>query len=125
VRRFLAPEQVGGVVYSDGEVPPAELTLGLAEAIRAGGPWGQGFPEPVFDNAFEVLDRRVVGGHHLKLVLRPLDGAGAVDAIAFNQAERAEAALPDRVRVAYHVEVNQYRGAPRVQLRVAHLEAEP
>jgi single-stranded-DNA-specific exonuclease len=122
VRRFLVPEQVGGVVYSDGEIPATELTLDLAEAIRAGGPWGQGFPEPVFDNAFEVLDSRVVGGHHLKLALRPLDGTGTMDAIAFNQAERAGEGLPGRLRVAYHVEVDEFRGAPRLQLRVAHLE---
>jgi single-stranded-DNA-specific exonuclease len=125
VRRFLAPEQVGGVVYSDGEIPAAELSLGLAEAIRGGGPWGQGFPEPLFDSAFEVLDSRIVGGHHLKLALRPLDGAAAMDAIAFNQAERTGAGLPDRLRVAYHVEVDEFRGAPRLQLRVAHLEPEP
>jgi single-stranded-DNA-specific exonuclease len=122
VRRFLVPEQISGVVYSDGEIPATELTLDLAEAIRAGGPWGQGFPEPVFDNAFEVLDSRVVGGHHLKLALRPLDGTGTMDAIAFNQAERAGKGLPGRLRVAYHVEVDEYRGAPRLQLRVAHLE---
>ncbi len=125
VRRLLAPEQVGGVVYSDGEIPATELNLGLAEAIRGGGPWGQGFPEPVFDSAFEVLDRRIVGGHHLKLALRPLDGAGAVDAIAFNRAAPAGPDLPDRLRVAYHVDIDEFRGAPRLQLRVAHLEPEP
>lgn len=125
VRRHLAPEDAAGVVQSDGEVPAGELTLGLAEAIRAGGPWGQGFPEPLFDNAFEVLERRVVGGHHLKLRLRHWDGTAGVEAIAFNRAQEASSGLPDRVRIAYHLDVNDFRGESRLQLRVAHWEAAP
>ena len=125
VRRWLAPEDVAGVVHSDGEITAAELGMDLAEAIRAGGPWGQGFPEPLFDSTFEVLDRRVVGGHHLKLMLRPADGPQGIEAIAFNQAEQAMSGLPERLRVAYHLEVNEFRGESRVQLRVAHWEAAP
>jgi len=124
VRRWLAPEDMAGVIQSDGEIAAADLELGLAEAIRAGGPWGQGFPEPLFDNAFEVMDRRVVGGQHLRLILRPLDGRRGIEAIAFHQAERAAAGVPARLRVAYNLEVNDFRGESRVQLRVAHWEAE-
>lgn len=125
VRRWLAPEDVAGVIHSDGGIDAQDLDLGLAEAIRAGGPWGQGFPEPLFDDAFEVLGRRVVGDHHLRLSLRPGGSAQTVEAIAFNQAERAAAGMPSRLRVAYHLDVNDYRGTSRLQLRVAHWEAEP
>ena len=124
VRRWLAPEDIGGVIHSDGEIDAGDLRLELAEAIRAGGPWGQGFPEPLFDNAFEVLGQRVVGGHHLRLSLQPVGDRGGVEAIAFHQAERAAAGLPARLRVAYHLDVNEFRGESRVQLRVAHWEAE-
>jgi single-stranded-DNA-specific exonuclease len=125
VRRWLAPEDIAGVIHSDGGIDATDLDLGLAEAIRAGGPWGQGFPEPLFDDAFALLDHRVVGGQHLRLVLRPLDGQRGLEAIAFNQAERAAGGLPARLRVAYHLDVNEFRGASRLQLRVAHWEAEP
>jgi single-stranded-DNA-specific exonuclease len=125
VRRWLAPQDIAGVIHSDGAIGAHDLELGLAEAIRAGGPWGQGFPEPLFDDAFDVLDRRVVGDHHLRLTLRPVDGSQGIEAIAFNQAERAAAGLPARLRVAYHLDVNHFRGASRLQLRVTHWEAEP
>lgn len=125
VRRWLAPEDLAGVIHSDGGIDAGDLDLGLAEALRAGGPWGQGFPEPLFDDAFDVLDRRVVGDHHLRLTLRPHGGSQGVEAIAFNQAERAAAGLPARLRVAYHLDVNDFRGTSRLQLRVAHWEAEP
>jgi single-stranded-DNA-specific exonuclease len=125
VRRWLAPEDIAGVIHSDGGIDARDLELGLAETIRAGGPWGQGFPEPLFDDAFEVLDRRVVGGQHLRLVLRPLDGQRGLEAIAFNQAERAVGGLPTRLRVAYHLDVNDFRGESRLQLRVTHWEPEP
>jgi single-stranded-DNA-specific exonuclease len=125
VRRRLAPEDMAGVIRSDGEIGPDDLGLGLAEAIRAGGPWGQGFPEPLFDNAFDVLDRRVVGEHHLRLQLQPPGSSQRLEAIAFNQAERAAGGLPARLRVAYHLDVNEFRGEARPQLRIAHWEAEP
>ena len=125
VRRWLAPEDIAGIIHSDGEVDAGDLRLGLAEAIRAGGPWGQGFPEPLFDNAFDVLDRRVVGGRHLRLTLRPLGSQRGVEAIAFNQAGQAAAGMPARLRAAYHLDVNEYRGDARLQLRVTHWEAEP
>jgi single-stranded-DNA-specific exonuclease len=125
VRRWLDPEDIGEVIHSDGEIGAGDLGLALAEAIRGGGPWGQGFPEPLFDDAFEVLGRRVVGGRHLRLSLRPDGGQQGVEAIAFNQAERAADGLPGRLRVAYHLDVDDYRGESRVQLRVAHWQAEP
>jgi single-stranded-DNA-specific exonuclease len=125
VRRRLAPEDMAGVIRSDGEIAAADLGLVLAEAIRAGGPWGQDFPEPLFDNLFDVLDRRVVGEHHLRLQLRLPGESQRLEAIAFNQAERAAAGLPSRLRVAYHLDVNEFRGEARPQLRVAHWEPAP
>src|SRR5580698_4615328 len=64
------PDALRGVIHSDGELPPAELSLETARALRGAGPWGSGFPEPVFDGEFTIADARVVGGKHLKLQLR-------------------------------------------------------
>ena len=132
-----------GVVHSDGELPAPDLCIDTARLLRAGGPWGQGFPEPVFDGDFTVLDARVVGGKHLKLRLEPVTatpgaGAGAapgpggarggargIDAIAFGYVggvtEDASVRPGRRVQMAYRLEVNEYRGADSVQLNCQHL----
>jgi len=121
-RRWLDEDALEGVIHSDGELAPEELTLETAHLLRDGGPWGQGFPEPVFDGEFEVLERRIVGERHLKLSLDAGDGSRALEAIAFNQAETGLPAERCRVRAAYRVDVNAFRGRERLQLIVEHLE---
>jgi hypothetical protein len=68
---------------SDGELQRNELSLVTALALRNAGPWGQGFPEPVFDGEFDVLDARIVGEKHLKMRVRAATGCETIDAIAF------------------------------------------
>lgn len=119
-RRWLDAGAVEGVLESDGELAPEDITLALADALRSAGPWGQGFPEPVFDNVFEVLDRRIVGERHLKLRLRP-DGARlACSAIAFNHVEGAEPG--QQVRAAYRLGINDYAGQRKPELVIEWLE---
>ncbi|MDE2088781.1 MAG: single-stranded-DNA-specific exonuclease RecJ, partial [Gammaproteobacteria bacterium] len=121
VRRHLSGDDLRGVIHSDGELTETELSLELAELLRAAGPWGQGFPEPVFDGVFEVVNRRVVGERHLKLQLRSSRASSCIDAIAFNAAEPAPAE-GERVCIAYRLDVNDYRGLRSLQLIVEHLE---
>ncbi|MCK5361488.1 MAG: single-stranded-DNA-specific exonuclease RecJ, partial [Gammaproteobacteria bacterium] len=85
-------------------------------------PWGQGFPEPVFDGEFQVVSSRVVGDTHMKLTLRAADGAEPVDAIAFNALEYwpKDAKV---VRLAYKLDVNRFRGRETAQLVVEHAES--
>jgi single-stranded-DNA-specific exonuclease len=121
VRRHLGAEDMRGVVLSDGEIAGAEINLVLARELRDAGPWGQGFPEPLFDGEFEVVDRRVVGELHLKLKLRA-DGADhPLDAIAFNAREHWPTESR-HVRLAYRLDVNHYRGTESAQLVVEHVE---
>lgn len=112
-------------VYSDGPLAPGDLTLDLAEALRRGGPWGQGFPEPVFDGEFQVLERRVVGDRHLKLRLRLPDPGGEAEAIAFNHSDTGWPPGVERVRLAYRLDANEFRGTRRVQLVAEYLEPLP
>jgi single-stranded-DNA-specific exonuclease len=124
-----------GVIHSDGALLPAEMCIATARALKAAGPWGQGFPEPVFDGAFTVADVRVVGGRHLKLRLREAgakdDDCAAprsFDAIAFGYADGAPSAAlqlarGDLVELAYRLEINEYNGAESVQLNCQHLGA--
>lgn len=126
------PDALTGVIHSDGELPDTELSVDTARILRSGGPWGQGFPEPVFDGEFTVLQARIVGGKHLKLQLQSLAasaGAGrspSIDAIAFGYVGSATEDVSlrpgRRLRVAYRLELNEYRGAESAQLNCQHLE---
>ncbi len=119
-------ESLRGIIVSDGELTPAELSIETARALRGAGPWGQGFPEPIFDGDFSVVESRLVGERHLKLQLH---GAGcastSLDAIAFGFLGGASETLPvargARVRLAYRLEINEYRGVERLQLNCQHL----
>jgi single-stranded-DNA-specific exonuclease len=108
-------------VWSDGELAGHELVLETAEAIDAAGPWGQGWEEPLFDGRFRVLERRVVGSDHLKLVLAPVEGGGPLDAIAFRAGALCHRDLPDPLHVTYRLSVNRWRGNVGLQLMLEHL----
>ncbi len=123
-RRHLDAGSLCGVLHSDGELAPDELSLDWAERLREAGPWGQAFPEPLFDGVFEVLGCRVLKERHLKLVLRAPGVDAAIDGIAFGFAEHVEAPAPGtRLRLAYRLDVNEWREQRRLQLRIEHLEA--
>ncbi len=120
------PATMDGVIHSDGAIAAADLSIATARALADGGPWGQGFPEPVFDGEFEVRDARVVGERHLKLRLCPADGAAdSFDAIAFGFVDGTAAGAPPpsgaRVATAFRLEVNEYNGRTRLQLNCQHL----
>jgi len=107
-------------LVSDGELPARDMDLATAELLHSAGPWGKGFPEPLFDGRFQVLERRIVGERHLKLRLRP-PGGDSIDAIGFGLGALAVSA-GDQVRLAYRLAVNDYRGVRAPQLIVEHLE---
>ncbi|HEX4051721.1 MAG TPA: single-stranded-DNA-specific exonuclease RecJ [Steroidobacteraceae bacterium] len=120
----LAARGSPDVIETDGELSREEIALPTAEALRAGGPWGPGFPEPLFDGLFEVSSARVVGERHLRLGLAAPEGRGEFSAIAFNYLddERTAAALPrGAVRLIYRLDSNEYLGERRMQIVVEHL----
>jgi single-stranded-DNA-specific exonuclease len=119
VRRRLDPAALERCVWSDGELAPAEFSIEVARALRYAAPWGQAFPEPVFDNVFEVLSWRPVGERHRRMRLAPAP-AVEVEAIEFDVA--AAVAPPPRVRVAYQVALDEWNGRERLQLIVRHVE---
>lgn len=117
-------EEIGRleITWTDGSLVSEDLSLDLAEAIRRSGPWGQGFPEPLFDDQFEILDQRVVGGHHLKLKLRPLSSHQTVDAIAFNQKELPMPSTDAYPTLIYRLDINTFRQKRSHQLVVEHIQ---
>jgi single-stranded-DNA-specific exonuclease len=123
VGRHAEDVELQAVIESDGELAPEELQLELATTLRYAGPWGQHFPEPVFDGTFGIVSQRLVGEKHLKLVLSLPDTRLLLDAIAFNVDLETwpDPAIED-VEIAYRLDVNEYRGQRNVQLMVEHLE---
>jgi single-stranded-DNA-specific exonuclease len=123
VARWLARSGAPDVIETDGELTAAEIALPTARALRAGGPWGAGFPEPLFDGVFEVRNCRIVGQRHLKLLVEAPEGRGGFDAIAFNALDPgAPGPLPaGRVRLVYRLDANHFQGEARLQLVVDHL----
>jgi single-stranded-DNA-specific exonuclease len=120
-------EALTGVIYSDGPLQRDELSVDTARMLRGAGPWGQGFPEPVFDDEFRVIEARIVGGKHLKMQLQMTQpGAAPLDAIAFGfvgSPAEAEFGQGAHLKVAYRLEINEYLGLERVQLNCQHLKA--
>lgn len=127
VRGELGETQLQGEVLSDGEVPGALMCLELAQTLRAAGPWGQHFPEPIFDGEFVVHQQKLVGGRHLKLQVSPVgEPARRLDAIWFNiDPEIWPDATVQRAQLAFRVDANEFRGFVNLQLMVSHLQALP
>jgi len=118
--RMYPHADFSGAIVSDGVLPGDSLQLDFAKSLRAAGPWGSGFEEPVWNGDFAVVEQRTVGENHLKMRVHPADGGDVVDAIAFNQ---AGAACRGVVQLAYRLDVNEFRGRETPQLIVEQISA--
>jgi len=119
-REWLDDDHLQAVQHTDGELPPGAATLELARQLRAAGPWGQAFPEPVFDNVFECATWRVMGERHLRLSLRdPRDGS-VHDAVMFNAYEGTPP--PAVLRAAYELVINDWQGRESARLLLRYIE---
>ncbi|WDE06354.1 single-stranded-DNA-specific exonuclease RecJ [Thalassomonas viridans] len=117
---WLNEEDFQGKLLSDGALPVADMTLAFAETIREAGPWGQNFVEPVFDDEFTLIQQRLVGEKHLKMVVQK-DGE-VFDAIAFNIDIKAWPNIhAKQVHLAYRLDINEFRGKQSLQLMVEQL----
>ena len=122
VTEWLDPALLQGEVVSDGPLAAAEMSMEVAQMLRDAGPWGQMFPEPLFDGRFRLLQQRLVGERHLKVMVEPVGGGPLLDGIAFN----VDTSLwPDNgvreVQLAYKLDINEFRGNRSLQLIIDHL----
>lgn len=123
VANILGKENLERYVESDGRLEVSDFTLETAELLRESGPWGQGFPEPLFDGTFQIIEQRLVGQKHLKLTLRIPNCDYFLDAIAFNIDLTAWPNLRCiESHMAYRLDINEYRGRRKLQLIIEHLD---
>ncbi len=117
IGHFLQGRTLSNELLTDGKLEPNDLNLEFAQLLRNLGPWGQHFPEPVFEGSFVVEEHRVVGGAHLKMMLRPAGGGVAIDAIAFGKLPED---LPGTATTGfvYRLDVNHFRGRQTCQLLI-------
>ena len=125
VKRQLSVDDLQAVYLSDGELAKQDFNLPLAQMLRDAGPWGQHFSEPAFDGEFYLIQQRIVGQKHLKMVLAPLDDKQhLIDAIAFNvDLNSWPNPAAQRVQLVYKLDINEFRGHQTVQLLVDQLAA--
>ena len=116
--RLYPDADFSGAIVSDGVLPDTAFDLQFARSLRDAGPWGSGFPEPLWNGDFNVLEQRTVGENHLKLRVTPAAGGPPIDAIAFNQAGPAYRGV---VQLAYRLDVNEFRGVESPQLVVEQI----
>jgi len=123
----LAAQQMGrlypdadfsGAIVTDGQLPGGAFNLKFARSLRDAGPWGSGFPEPLWSGEFSIVEQRTVGENHLKMRVRPASGGDVIDAIAFNQAGPSYRGV---VQLAFKLDVNEFRGVENPQLVVEQI----
>lgn len=122
VQTVLDGESLSAELLTDGELAPTELGMELAHQLEDLGPWGQRFPEPLFDGRFAIVDQRVVGATHMKLNLRPQQSSAVLEAIAFN-CSTEDLGTSGSIRALYRLDINRWRGQEVCQLRIERILA--
>lgn len=122
-KKHLTAEQLTAVIYTDGELPTDCFDIDFAQLLQQAGPWGQMFPEPVFDGDFTLLSQKMLSDKHLKMMLKTTDGK-LVDAIWFNADNNIWPNVNvQKVQLAYQLDINEFRDKQSLQLIVRHMVA--
>jgi single-stranded-DNA-specific exonuclease len=124
VSKLVSRDDLQQVIYTDGSLNATELNLETAELLFRSGPWGQGFPEPLFEGEFNVADCQILKDRHVKFFLKNDQGQSqaALQAIAFNVPSPENYITRDKVRIVYRLAVNEFRGMRSAQLMIEHID---
>ncbi len=121
VAKHFSDDLAQGVVYSDGQLSDSDFNLSLAQTLKFAEPWGQAFPEPSFDGVFKLVEQRIVGAKHLKMILALPQSNQMIDAIAFNiDIEQWPNHRASHIHAVYRLDVNEFRGRRNLQLIIEH-----
>lgn len=123
VSKHLSTEELHGVIFSDGTLSEEDFNIEFAEELRTLTPWGQNFPEPIFEGEFELVNHRVLKNKHLKMQVRLLEGGEPIEVIAFNMVDTDWPNDVSRVKLAYKLDVNVFRGLKSLQLMANYVVA--
>ncbi len=121
IRRLFRLQRFDTALITDGDLAAEHISLPVAQLLSRAGPWGPGFPEPLFEGRFDLLTRRIVGEKHLKLVLSLEDEKVTYHGIAFNMTDAAWEDEPSSLQLVYQLDINRYQGDESVQLIIRHL----
>lgn len=119
-RERIAPDALQAVLWTDGELAAEDFHMDLARALRYAGPWGQAFPEPVFDNLFECVEHRPMGRTHRRMKLRDPRSGAVHEAVMFNV--DPDRAPPYRMHAAYELSINDWQGRDSLRLLLRHVQ---
>ncbi len=120
---WVTPEQLEAVAWTDGSLAPEDFSLSFAEQLHLSGPWGQAFPEPSFDGVFDILQQRLVGKKHLKLMVREPNSGLLLDAIRFFvDLDKWPNEQYDQACLVYKLDINEFRGQRNLQLLIDYIE---
>ncbi len=119
-RERLTPSMLDAVLLTDGELEAADFNFDLAQQLRYAGPWGQEFPEPLFDNEFMVDSWRRIGESHLRMKLRLTPNAPGIDSMMFGGYSGEPP--PERIRAGYQLDIDDWRGGSSIRLLVRHYQ---
>ncbi len=122
LKNHISIDEMLDECITDGELASNELSMQLATQIQEAGPWGQLFPEPIFEGQFDIIDKRIVGENHLKLRLKTDGNNRIIDAIAFNMTDEDWPQETAQIYSAYRLGINEFRGNNRLQLYIEHIE---
>ena len=123
LNEMYSMEDLKNCIMTDGELNGSELSMEVARILIEAGPWGQGFPEPLFDGEFKLVESRIVGEKHLKLQLN--HGNKIIDAIAFNRTDDNWPHETQRLHTVYRLDINEFAGRRRLQLIIEDLHPLP
>jgi single-stranded-DNA-specific exonuclease len=122
LKHHISIEEMQDECVTDGELSNSDLSMQLAHQLQEAGPWGQLFPEPVFEGQFKIMDKRIVGEKHLKLRLQTNGNNRIIDAIAFNITDEGWPMDIEHIYSTYRLGVNDFRGNSQLQLFIEHIE---
>ena len=109
-------------ILTDGCLTDADMTLEVADMLRASGPFGQYFPEPLFDGEFDIVKQQLLADKHVKFLLKSRGSERYIDAIAFNvERECWPNPKAKTLTAAYRLDINEYRGIRNIQLIIEHI----
>jgi single-stranded-DNA-specific exonuclease len=115
-KEWLSPEDLEEIIETDGELSAEELNIDFVRAME-NSVWGQGFPAPLFEGQFRVIDQKIVGEKHLKLNVEMQRQSHTL--LAFFRTEF----LPERFLGIYAPMINEFNGNVSIQLKLHHWES--